>query len=165
MSIELTDCGPGDYDAVAQIYNHYVRTSHATFDVLPFSVVERIPWFTQFADNGAYRLLLARLDGVVAGYACSTPFKSRPAYQQSIETTVYVAADALGQGIGKKLYETLFRQLGDCGLHRAYASIALPNDASVRLHEAFGFRQVGICHEVGFKFDSYWDVAIFEKCL
>jgi phosphinothricin acetyltransferase len=165
MSIETGICGPGDYDALVRIYNHYVETSHATFDIAPFSVAERVPWFSQFAEDGPYRLLVARLDDAVAGYACSTPFRTRAAYDHSVETTVYVSADVVGQGVGRELSEKLLTLLSETGLHRAYASIALPNDASIHLHESLGYEQVGVCHEVGYKFDTYWNVAIFEKCL
>ncbi len=165
MTLETGDCGPGDYDAVVQIYNHYVETSHATFDLASFSVGDRVPWFGQFSESGPHRLLVARVDDSVVGFCCSTHFKSRPAYDASVETTVYVSADALGEGVGHALYDELLPQLSASGMHRAYASIALPNDASIHLHESFGFESVGVCNEVGYKFDKYWDVAIYEKRL
>ena len=165
MTIEIDNCRPGDYAAVVSIYNHYVETSHATFDIAPFSVGERAQWFNQFSDEGPHRLLVARSGGTVVGYACSTLFKTRPAYNQSVETTVYVAQTAIGRGVGKILYAELLPMLSESGMHRAYAGISLPNDASVRLHDEFGFQQVGIWHEVGYKFDRYWDVATFEKHL
>ena len=165
MNIETAVCGPGDYAAVVDIYNHYIETSHATFDIVPFSVADRVPWLSQFAADGPYRLLVARTDGKVVGFGCSTAFKSRPAYGHSVETTVYVASDAQRQGVGRAVYAELLPALSQAGMHRAYAGITLPNDASIRLHEAFGFEQVGVWHEVGYKFDKYWDVAMFEKCL
>ena len=165
VDVEIGHCGAGDYDGVLTIYNHYVSTSPATFDVLPFSLAARAPWFGQFAETGPYRLLVARNGNAVIGYCCSTAFKSRPAYLQSIETTVYVAAEQTGHGVGRLLYGQLFDQLQGQGLHRAYAHVALPNDASLRLHESFGFEQAGVLREVGFKFDTYWDVAILEKPL
>ena len=73
-----------------------------------------------------------------------------------------MAAEAIGQGIGKQLYEVLLQKLSGIGLHGAYAGIALPNDASVNLHAALGFRKVGVYEEVGYKFDKYWSVAWYE---
>ena len=165
MSIETDNCGPGDYDTVVQIYNHYVETSHTTFDIAGFSLGDRVPWFSQFAEDGPYRLLVAREDDAVVGYCCSTRYKDRRAYDESVETTLYVSPNALRRGVGKALYDDLLPRLIEAGMHRAYAAIALPNDASIRLHESFGYEQVGVCHEVGNKFDTYWDVAIYEKRL
>lgn len=161
----IRNCGPGDYDAVVTIYNHYIQNSHATFDLTPYSVGERVPWFASFSEEGPYQLLIADVDGRVAGYCYSRKFNPRPAYDISVETTVYVAPDATGQRIGTALYKELFQRLGGCDLHGAYAGIALPNDASIRLHEQFGFRRIGVETEVGYKFDKYWDVARYERRL
>ncbi len=165
QKIPVHNCGPGEYAAVVGIYNHYIEHSAATFDMTPFSVGERVPWFAQFADTGPYQLLVAQVDNTVAGYCYSARFKTKPAYDVSVETTVYVAADAVGEGIGEALYAELFERLSTCGLHGAYAGITLPNDASVRLHEKFGFRRIGVETEVGYKFDQYWSVARYERRL
>lgn len=164
MAILVDNAGPGDYARIVDIYNHYVLSSPATFDTQTFSLGERATWFAQFADSGPYQLLVAR-DGDVLGYAFASRFNPRPAYDVSVETTVYVEPSACGQGIGSALYDSLFRRLADSGLHGAYAGITLPNDASVRLHERFGFQKIGIETEVGFKFDRYWSVARFERRL
>jgi phosphinothricin acetyltransferase len=99
----------------------------------------------------------------ILGYATSSAFRAKPAYATSVEVTVYVAPDAARRGVGTLLYEALFSALDSEDLHRAYAGIALPNEASVRLHERFGFRHVGTYREVGRKFGRYWDVAWYEK--
>ncbi|PGH49904.1 GNAT family N-acetyltransferase [Streptomyces sp. Ru87] len=99
----------------------------------------------------------------ILGYATSSPFRPKPAYGTSVETTVYCAPDALGRGVGSLLYTRLFEELAGEDLRRAYAGIALPNAASVRLHERFGFGPVGTFHEAGRKFGRYWDVAWFER--
>ena len=91
--------------------------------------------------------------------------EDRAAYDVAVETSVYLAPDACGRGLGRRLYEALFDELDGAGLHGAYGGIALPNDASVRLHEALGFRRVGIYEEVGRKFGRYWSVAWYEKRL
>lgn len=153
-----------DLNALVEIYNHYVTETHVTFDVEPFAVGARTQWFTQFADAGPHRLLVAEVDGEVQGYACSMRFKSRAAYDTSVETTVYLHPDHTGKGLGRALYGALVEQLEqEAGVHRAYGGVALPNDASVRLHEQLGFKRVATYHEVGFKFGKYWDVSWFEK--
>lgn len=161
----IQNCGPGDYVAVVEIYNHYIENSAATFDTSRFSVGERAPWFAQFADTGPHQLLVATQADTVVGYAYSDRFNRRPAYDISVETTVYVAPATLGQGIGSALYRALFERIAGYGLHGAYAGITLPNDASVHLHENFGFRRIGIETEVGYKFGRYWNVARFERRL
>ncbi len=160
--ITIRHCAPGYYDAVVDIYNHYIENSHATFDTRPYSIGERAPWFSQFSESGPNQLLVAERNGTVLGFCCSTPFNLRAAYDISVETTVYLAAEEIGQGIGKRLYEVLLQELSGIGLHGAYAGIALPNDASVNLHAALGFRKVGVYEEVGYKFGKYWSVAWYE---
>ena len=160
--VSIRHCGPGDYGTIVDIYNHYIEQSNATFDIHPYSVGERAPWFSQFGATGSRQLLVAEKDRMVLGYCCSTPFKERAAYDISVETTVYLAADATGRGTGRQLYERLLQNLCGIGLHGAYAGIALPNEASVRLHEALGFRKVGHYEEVGWKFGKYWSVAWYE---
>ena len=154
---------PGDLSRIVGIYNYYVENSHSTFDLATYSVGERVPWFAQFSADGPHQMLVAEADGKVIGWACSGAYKERPGYDVSVETTVYVDHEAFGCGFGTALYKTLFERLDGKGLHGAYAGIALPNDASVRLHEAFGFRKIGEFREVGYKFDRYWTVAWFEK--
>ena len=109
-------------------------------------------------------MLVADDSGEVRGYACSTQFKPRAAYDTSVETTVYLHPDHIGKGIGRGLYGALIEQLEqEANVHRAYGGVALPNDVSIRLHEELGFKQVATYHEVGFKFGKYWDVSWFEK--
>ena len=153
-----------DLNALVEIYNHYITETHITFDVEPFAVGARTQWFTQFAEAGPYRLLVADGNGEVRGYACSTQFKPRPAYDTSVETTVYLHPEHTGKGLGRQLYGALVAELEqEQSVHRAYGGVALPNEGSIRLHEALGFRQVATYHEVGFKFGKYWDVSWFEK--
>lgn len=163
--LTVRDCRAADRGAVVAIYNHYVRTSAATFDLEPCTVSGRASWFDGFAASGPYRLLVADQDGAIVGFCSSQRFKDRPAYDISIETTVYVAADALGRGVGASLYRALFERLEGLDLHRAYAGITLPNEPSVRLHRKFGFHPIGIEHEVGRKFGRYWSVGRYEKRL
>ena len=157
-----------DVPALTDIYNHYVRTSGVTFDTTEFTVEARQEWFSHYATTGPHRLLVA-VDGdsadMVLGYASSSPFRPKPGYLTSVETSVYLRPDATGRGIGTTLYRAMFDALAGQDLHRAYAGVALPNVASVRLHERLGFREVGTYVEVGRKFDRYWDVLWFERPL
>lgn len=155
-----------DLPVLVDIYNHYVRETPVTFDTEPFTVASREAWFASYCKDGPYRLLVAAQRDIVRGYASSSCFKSRKAYDISVETTIYLDPAATGNGIGSALYGTLMDALvGDARLHRAYGGIALPNAASVALHEKFGFQHVGTYREVGRKFGRYWDVAWFEKDL
>ncbi|MFH8490600.1 GNAT family N-acetyltransferase [Streptomyces longisporoflavus] len=172
MSPERTEVQvrPGteaDLEALTAIYNHYVRETALTFDTAVFSPEERRPWLLSHPVDGPYRLLVARErdSGLLLGYATSSPFRAKPAYATSVEVSVYCSPDAAGRGIGTLLYKALFEALEGEDLHRAYAGIAQPNDASVRLHERFGFRHVGTYREVGRKFGRYWDVAWYERPL
>ncbi|MEV8317388.1 N-acetyltransferase family protein [Streptomyces sp. NPDC059900] len=156
-----------DLKALTDIYNHYVRETAITFDTAVFSPEERHPWLLSHPEDGPHRLLVARErdSGVILGYVTSSPFRAKPAYATSVEVSVYCAPDTAGRGVGTLLYKALFEALEGEDLHRAYAGIAQPNDASVRLHERFGFRHVGTYREVGRKFGRYWDVAWYERPL
>ncbi|MFJ4621500.1 GNAT family N-acetyltransferase [Streptomyces sp. NPDC088812] len=159
----------GDLEALTDLYNHYVRETPITFDTTPFTPAERRPWLLSHPEDGPHRLMVATQGPSegdaqrILGYATSSPHRPKPAYTTSVEVTVYVAPDAGGRGVGTLLYEALFAALSGQDLHRAYAGIAQPNEASTRLHERFGFRYVGTYREVGRKFGRFWDVAWYEK--
>ncbi|MGI5455575.1 N-acetyltransferase family protein [Streptomyces sp. CA-249302] len=156
-----------DLEALTDIYNHYVRETPITFDTVVFAPRERRPWLLSHPEDGPHRLMVAT-DGdtqEILGYTTSSPYRAKAAYETSVETTIYLAPHAGGRGIGTLLYKALFEALADEDLHRAYAGIAQPNEASTRLHERFGFRHVGTYREVGRKFGRYWDVAWYEKDL
>ncbi|NNC78237.1 MAG: N-acetyltransferase [Woeseiaceae bacterium] len=155
-----------DLDTLVDIYNYYIENTAITFDMTPFKTEQRVAWFREFSEDGLYRLLVAERDEKLIGYASSSNFKSRAAYDTSVETTIYLDREASGGGVGTALYAELLRLLvADERLHRAYGVIALPNDASVALHQKFGFVNVGTLGEVGFKLGRYWDVAWYEKDL
>jgi len=152
-----------DLEAISDIYGHYVRTSAISFDLEVSSADWRREWFSMFDTSGRHRLLVARDDGRAVAYAASAPYRPRAAYAPSVETSVYVAPSHVGQGLGSALYEALLSELEREDVHRAYAGIGMPNPASVRLHERFGFRRVGYYTEQGRKFGRYWDVAWYER--
>jgi phosphinothricin acetyltransferase len=159
----LRPARPDDLAELTALYNHYVVAGPVTFDVLPYEPEQRRAWLAQFGSAGRYRLWVAERDGVLLGYAGTMRFREKPAYETSVETTIYLRPDACGRGVGARLYETLFASLAGEDLHRVYAGITLPNPASIRLHERFGFRRAGLFREVGRKAGRYWDVAWYEK--
>jgi phosphinothricin acetyltransferase len=157
----------GDLDALTALYNHYVRETPITFDTAVFTPEERRPWLLSHPEDGPHRLMVAADADTqeILGYATSSTYRPRPAYSTSVAVSVYVTPRAGRRGIGTLLYKALFEALADEDVHRAYAGIAQPNEASTRLHERFGFRYVGTYLEVGRKFGRYWDVAYYEKDL
>ena len=152
-----------DLEALNDLYNEYVRTTHITFDLEPVTLDARREWFGHYATSGRQRLLIADWAGTLIGYASSGRFRPKPGYDTSVETSIYLSPDATGLGVGTRLYAALFAALRGQDIHRAYAGIALPNPASVALHERFGFKRVALFTEQGRKFDRYWDVAWYEK--
>jgi phosphinothricin acetyltransferase len=154
-----------DVRRLNEIYNHYIVHTPITFDIEPFSLDQRLDWFSHYQETGPHRVLVAEADGQVLGSAWSSQFRTKRAYETTVETSVYCAPEATGRGLGKLLYTALFDALGREGLHRAVAGVTLPNEASVRLHLGFGFSQIGLFSQVGRKFGKFWDVAWFEKPL
>ena len=153
----------GDLPALLDIYNHYVLNSAITFDIEPRTLEQRQVWFDQFSHSGKYQCFVATMNGVAVGWASSSRFKDRAAYDTTVETSIYLSPDATGHGLGRALYKTLFDGIAGEDIHRLFAGATLPNEASVRLHEAMGFRLVGVQPEVGRKFGRFWDVAQFFK--
>jgi phosphinothricin acetyltransferase len=165
VNARIRPAGRADLGRLTEIYNHYVVTSAVTFDLEPLTVERRAEWFEQHREAGRYRLLVAEEDSRVVGYASTGRFRTRAAYDTTVEASIYCAPEALGRGIGTVLYRHLFALVAGEDINRIVAAITLPNDASVALHRSFGFVQVGIFSENGRKFDRYWDVAWFERPL
>jgi phosphinothricin acetyltransferase len=163
MTVRIASGSLHDLEAISEIYAHYVRTSAISFDVEVPSAAWRREWFSGFDTHGRHRLLVARREGRAVGYAASVPYRPRAAYAPSVETSVYVAPSHIGQGVGSALYGALLAELEREDVHRAYAGIAMPNPASVHLHERCGYRRAGYYTEQGRKFGRYWDVAWYER--
>ena len=155
-----------DLEALTDIYNHYIVNSAITFDLQTFTTSERRAWFDDHSDVGPHRLLVAIDDrGRCLGYASSSRWRPKLAYNTTVETSVYCHPEARGRGCGTALYTALFATLEGEDLHTIVAGVSQPNPASLSLHEKFGFRSVGVFHAVGRKFDTFWDVAWFERPL
>jgi phosphinothricin acetyltransferase len=150
-----------DAEAIARIYNHYVKTSIITFEEEPVTpgVISRriddvqsasLPWF------------VAEKSGQLLGYAYATPWRIRSAYRFSVEASIYVDSALKGRGTGSLLYSQLFSTLREKRIHAVIAGISLPNKESVAFHEKFGFRKVAHFREVGFKFGKWIDVGYWQ---
>jgi phosphinothricin acetyltransferase len=156
-------CTAADAAAICAIYNPYIRDTVITFEEAPVATAEmarrigevtgRLPW------------LVAEEQGAIVGYAYATPWKTRSAYRFSVETTVYVAPGQQRRGLATDLYRELLVQLRRLGMHCAVGGIALPNAASVALHEKLGFKKIGQFAEIGRKFDRWVDVGYWELIL
>ena len=150
-----------DAETIARIYNHHVLATVVTFEevaVTPQEMASRIATIASLA----LPWLVAEDAGNVVGYAYAARWKDRSAYRHSVEVTVYVDSAAHGRGFGSKLYAALIEQLRALKIHAVIGGVALPNDASVRLHEKLGFRPIALFKEVGFKFGRWVDVGYWE---
>jgi phosphinothricin acetyltransferase len=154
-----------DLQRLTEIYNYYVINSPATFDLEPYTLERRMQWFSQFGITGRHRLLVGEENGLVIGYAGTTRFRPKAAYDTTVETTIYCGPDNTRKGLGGMLYRALFEAIANEDIHRIVAGFTLPNPASQALHERFGFKLIGIFHEVGRKFGRYHDVAWNERPL
>jgi phosphinothricin acetyltransferase len=159
----LRPCTATDAAQICAIYNDYVRDTVVTFEESPVTETEmgrriadvtaQLPW------------LVWEESGEILGYAYATPWKVRAAYRHSVESSIYLAPRATGRGLGSQLYGALIAELRHRGLHCVIGGAALPNPASVALHEKLGFSKVAEFREVGFKFGRWIDVAYWELTL
>lgn len=172
--MEHTDVGPAtvhpatirtataaDLVAMVEIYNEAVTTSINTFDLVPQPpelFAERVA-STRPGDH----VLVAEEAGLVIGMAYAVPYRPRPAYDATRETSIYLAPAARGAGLGRTLYGELLRRVDADGIHACLAVIAQPNAASEALHTASGFEHVGTLREVGRKFDRWVDIAWWQR--
>jgi len=148
---------------IVQILNYYIKNTAITFDTEPYTTETRKPWFEQFGLSGRYQCLVAIEDGQIAGYANSSPFRAKRAYDPSIEVSIYLRHDLHSKGVGTALYTELFNRIKHENVHRAHALITLPNDKSINLHKKFGFTEVGTLNEAGQKLGQYHSVYLMEK--
>ncbi|MBC52954.1 MAG: phosphinothricin acetyltransferase [Gammaproteobacteria bacterium] len=168
MTMTIRPASQADAQAIADIYNHYIANTVVTFEEVPVAPVEMaariqavvsasLPWLVGELVSG---------DQVsVAGYAYATPWKSRSAYRYSVESSVYLAPGCSGQGLGTTLYKALLEELKRSSVHSVMGGIALPNVASVALHERLGFRKVAQLQEVGYKSGQWLDVGYWQILL
>lgn len=164
IQLSLRQATPADAEAISRIYNHYIRHTIITFEEDEISAGEIQARIAEAFESGL-PWLVAEDAGQVAGYAYASKWKGRCAYRFAVETTVYLAEGRSGRGIGSALYGSLLPLLRERGIHTAIAGIALPNDASVRLHEKIGMRKVAHFEQVGRKFERWIDVGYWQMTL
>lgn len=162
--MNIRPAGNADADAIARIYNHYIRETIITFETEPVDA-DRVA--ARIDETTAARLpwLVAETGEGVAGYAYASKWKGRCAYRYSVESTIYLDPAVVGQGLGRPLYAALLDAVRRCSMHVVIGGISLPNPASIGLHEALGFRQVGHFEQVGFKFERWIDVGYWQLVL
>lgn len=152
-----------DAAAIADIYNHYVLTSTATFDTETKSVADREQWLSEH--DSRHPVLVVVQGGEVVGWGSLSPWRSRPAYARTVEIATYIADGHRGQGIGRALLVELVERAARAGHHAIVAQITGENAASLALTEGSGFERVGVLSEVGWKFDRWLDVVLLERLL
>jgi phosphinothricin acetyltransferase len=150
-----------DLGAVTEIYNEAILKTVATFDTIPKTINEQKPWFE--GHDSKHPILVAEQDNAVVGWASLSKWSDRCAYSDTAEISVYVKEEHRGKGIGKSLMQEVLDRGKKAGIHTVIARISESNEASVRLHEAFGFEHVGTMKEVGRKFGKLLDVHIMQK--
>lgn len=153
---------PADARAIAAVYNHYVLETPVTFEEAAVSEGEMR---ARMAAGGDLPWLVLEQDGAIAGYAYARAWHARSAYRYSAESTIYLHHEAVGRGLGTRLYGALLDELARRPLHRVVGVIALPNPASVALHERLGFTPCGRLSEVGWKLGRWIDVGHWERAL
>jgi phosphinothricin acetyltransferase len=149
-----------DAAQITAIYNFYIENTHHTFETEPINSAEMQRRIEIIIEN--YPFLVAEESGEITAYAYATKYKPRAAYKHSVEVSVYVKNGESGKGIGVKLYRKLLEELSVMDIHAIIAGIALPNDASITLHEKFGFEKVAHFREVGLKFGRWINVGYWE---
>ena len=153
-----------DLAGIAAIHNHAIRESPNLWLWEEIGLPERQAWFAEQVSAGR-PVLVSEAGGRVAGFASYGPFRVYAGYRHTIEHSVYVDPDFHGRGLGRALMERLIAEAVARGAHVMVAAIGLPNDASVALHRALGFAEVGRMSEVGLKFGRYWDLLLMQQRL
>ncbi len=152
-----------DLAAINSIYNYYVLHSTCTYQTEPSTEQERAEWFA--AHGSEYPVIVGLRDGEVVAWGSVSPFHRRAAYRPTVENSVYVHHELLGQGIGRSLLTDLIQRATAKGFHSIMALISADQTASVKLHERLGFEKVALLREVGRKFDQWLDVIYMQRML
>ncbi|MFV0282055.1 MAG: GNAT family N-acetyltransferase [Rhodoblastus sp.] len=160
----IRDASPEDSGAIAAIYNHAVRTTTAIWNDRAVDAANRAAWLAERQAAG-FAVIVAELDGRIAGYAAYGPFRAFEGYRLTVENSVYVAPGMQGRGVGRALMDALLSRARNAGFHAMVAGIEAENHASIRLHEALGFAEVGRMPQVGAKFGRWLDLVFLQRLL
>ena len=152
-----------DAPAIARIYQPYVTNTTISFETEPPSVDKIAARIQKIMVRHSW--LVYESAGALLGYAYTSTFRERPAYQSTVESTIYLDQAAIGRGIGRELYQALLDDAALKGYREALGVIALPNDLSVKLHEKLGFVKVAHLEKIGHKFNLWIDVSLWQKHL
>ena len=164
MSIRLRPAELADAEAIRTIYNHEVKTSIMTFDLVPRTLAEQEDWIR--ARSGAYVAIVAENEeGEILAFGGLSQYRERPGYSTTCEDSVYVRGDAQGLGLGKMILTELVTKATQHGFHAIMAKIVGSHQASISLHSKLGFEIVGHEREVGRKFGQWLDVILMERLL
>ncbi|WP_242131724.1 GNAT family N-acetyltransferase [Aestuariivivens marinum] len=149
-----------DAQALLEIYNYYVINTAVTFDIEPLTLEAFVKKLNVI--NKVYPFIVFVENNTILGYAYGSRFRPKPAYDYVVESTVYVKFDAHGKQIGTQLYAELLKLLKQENYHTVLGVLTIPNDASIKLHEKFGFQKVAELKDVGFKFNSWQTIGIWQ---
>jgi L-amino acid N-acyltransferase len=158
--LEIRSATAADADAINAIYNHYVRTSTATFDTEETTAEKRLAWLSEH--TGEYPVLVAVSDGEVVGWGSLSRWGTRCAYRHTVEISTYIAAHATGAGTGPALCDALLARARAAGHHAIISQIVHENEASLKMAARLGYVHVGTLLQVGLKFDRWLDVVLME---
>ena len=158
--MNIRECTPLDAEQICEIYNYYIKTSIATFEVEPIDSNTMLARIKKVINE--YPWLVACEGEKIIGYAYASRWKERRAYNRSVESTVYIREGQNGKGVGSLLYKVLLEELSKLKLHCVVAGISLPNQGSIALHEKMGFKKAGQFSQIGRKFNNWVDVGYWE---
>lgn len=157
----IRDAVKADSQQICDIYNHYIRHSSATFEEVELDVEQIAARIAQLQQH--YVWLVFELDEKILGYAYVGQWKPRSAYRFAAECSIYLAEDAAGKGVGTALYAQLIDLLEEYPIATLVGGIALPNPASIALHERLGFRKVAEFERIGRKFGRWVNVGYWQR--
>jgi phosphinothricin acetyltransferase len=166
MALAIRPARTADIPAITRIYAHAVEHGTASFELTPPDQTEMARRMNDLVGRG-YPYIAAELDGALAGYAYAGPYRARPAYRLTVEDSVYIAPDIQRRGVGRTLLNALIETAANGGFRQMIAVIgdSTKQAASIGLHEAAGFRHVGILQDVGFKHGRWLDSVLMQRAL
>ena len=159
----IREVRPDDAAQIAGIYNHYILETTISFETQPLSAEDMRKRIEEISSYFPY--LVAENNGKLIGYCYAHPWKERAAYCKTLETTIYLASEAKGKGLGTRLMDRLIDECRNRGYHVLIACITAENEESCRFHERLGFKKVSHFEQVGQKFGRWLDVADYELML
>jgi phosphinothricin acetyltransferase len=161
MEIKIRNAAEQDLPQLLGIYNEIIANTTAVYDYDPHTLEMRRKWFETKREQG-FPVFVAEEADKIVGFSSIGPFRAWAAYKYTVENSVYVASDKRGKGIGKLLMPPLIQAARHLNLHTIVAGIDASNDASIRLHQYFGFEEVAHFRQVGFKFDRWLDLKFLQ---